>query len=340
MSFSRNASNTIGGFNYQHIVALYFFLKHIREIKSVNNEGENDVDIIYNDGTLWFLQAKKTKYPNETFDARKFTQAFESLLDNVINEEPEKVKMLGLVTNNSYPLTLRNKSFGVPYVQYKYSDLEKKDREKVEEHLEKAKDTDNKYQSVEFDLDKFSIIKIYYEGSDDDTKLQELYKVANDFINDTGISETYRRILINEWLNLFSRNAEEPDKFVDKETFINHTQVALIDNPKLNEFFDLYDIVEDESIVTIYENNLRGSLFDFELVSKIIKDWKRGSYKKSNMKEFIDSEIPNIIDDGNLDENQKNAVRLLIWMILTNRSDLMGIKKVTEDENWLLKNRW
>ena len=72
MLSSRNASDTRRGFNYQDMVALYYYLDNIKEIKELNNKGEDDVDIKYNDGSLGFLQVKESQNVDNTLRAEVF----------------------------------------------------------------------------------------------------------------------------------------------------------------------------------------------------------------------------------------------------------------------------
>ena len=55
-----NASGVKRGYNYQDVVALYYFLDNIENISKINDEGEDDIEIIFEDGKYVFLQAKES----------------------------------------------------------------------------------------------------------------------------------------------------------------------------------------------------------------------------------------------------------------------------------------
>ena len=75
----RNASDSRRGFNYQDIVALHYYLDNIKEIEELNNEGEDDIDIKYVDGSLGFLQVKESKNVDHTLRSEVFKKSINIL---------------------------------------------------------------------------------------------------------------------------------------------------------------------------------------------------------------------------------------------------------------------
>ncbi|WP_141374049.1 hypothetical protein, partial [Levilactobacillus brevis] len=63
MAKNTNNSGGVAGFNFQDMAALYLFLDNVDEVQSFEVEGKEDIVLIWNDGTMSFIQAKETKKP-------------------------------------------------------------------------------------------------------------------------------------------------------------------------------------------------------------------------------------------------------------------------------------
>lgn len=53
MAVDTNVASVEAAFHYQDVAALYLFLKNIKELKSFEVEGEEDIDLIWRNGKKW-----------------------------------------------------------------------------------------------------------------------------------------------------------------------------------------------------------------------------------------------------------------------------------------------
>ena len=118
---NRNASSTITGFEYQVNVAIYFMFKCLKEISSINFEGEKeDVEINFNNSKRMMIQSKaQTRDLN---DERNNISKLNHSLISLAEADEEDVQQLCYVSNMSNPLKTTSKEFDYPGITFKYYD--------------------------------------------------------------------------------------------------------------------------------------------------------------------------------------------------------------------------
>lgn len=329
----RNASDSRRGFNYQDVVALYYFLDNIKEIKELNNEGEDDVDIRYIDGSLGFLQVKESKNVENTLRADVFEKALKSLIDDYIRND--NIKFLGIVTNNNYPLTRKNHSFVQPYSHFEFLDLPQESKKRIKNQLQDILSSNERYKNITFDKNKLTITKISYVGSDDRSRLQSLREVVHDFMGSAGIPEMHYSKLLTNWLFLFSRNSEYPKQYISKRKFISYTEMYVMDSPDLDNFFREFDIKvgNKDYIRQNYKSGLESAIVDFALVSVIGTDFHSYNLLHSDKNEsenllaFVNTECKKVCEKfGFTKAEDTDIAKLIIWLIVTKDTFLKNIE--------------
>lgn len=290
----------------------------------MNNEGEDDIDIKYVDGSLGFLQVKESKNVDHTLRSEVFKKALTSLIDDYIRND--NIKLLGIVTNNNYPLTQTNHSFIQPYSYFEFLDLPKNSQNRIKKQLDDILSSNKKYKNISFDESKLTITKISYVGSDDKSRLQSLREVVHDFMGRAGIPEMHYSSLLSTWLFFFSRSSEYPEQYISKQKFICYTEMSIMDSPDLDKFFREFDIKvgNKDYIRQNYENNLERAIVDYTLVSVIGTDFSRynslhsDKNESENLLAFVNYEYKKVCEKfGFTKTEDADIAKLIIWLVVT-----------------------
>lgn len=94
-----NAADIRKGFNYQDLVALYVFLTYITDLKVLNNEGDEDIDILFKDGTYRYYQAKETKNVDKSLSKKELSEALRTLFNDIERvDDKTLISEIGVVT--------------------------------------------------------------------------------------------------------------------------------------------------------------------------------------------------------------------------------------------------
>ncbi|MBB1078776.1 hypothetical protein H5S09_06920 [Limosilactobacillus sp. STM2_1] len=340
MSLFRNASGIRKGFNYQDMVALYYFLDNIKEIKEIKNEGEDDVDIVFNDGSLGFLQAKETKNIDTTLKVGILRKALIALFDDCVAHK--NIKLLEIITNSNYPFSKKDISFLQPYGKFIFKDLKANSQQKINKQIENICKSEKKYNKEDFDTDKLAITKISYEGSDDRSKLQELKNIIYEFISDAEISPSYYKRLLHSWSFLFYRNSDEPKNRISKKKFIDYTELTVMDAPDLDEFIRKFDVKAGniDYIKENYEDYLEKAILDYSLITIVESDFDKFSLKNrdkveaDNIVQFVNEESSIIFEKIGLNnQDDLDIAKIIVWLIVIRRRFLNNIERASINEN-------
>lgn len=349
MAKDTNASTSIDGYTFQQVAALYLFLDKINEIKMVTVEGTEDIDIQMLNGDIKYLQAKKFEDP---FDTSSVTKKLKETLvvlakDNIENTA---AKELIYVTNSNYPFLKTNKSnkndFNVNYKYETYKGLSNTIKKYVIEqlhelitsNLEKNIELSNKLKQLENDLEnKFSIIKIRYEGKDLASKTTDLRKKVAEFVDNVGLPDKLTQIFFDRWLLMMMDSASNRKIKIDRERFKGETVIITIlkenDIIKFVEEFDLTpsskQIIED-GYVDIFDQIIS----NYETLSTVNSEFQK--YRNKNMLKknselltgFIELESAKIIDSiwGTMSVDEEIA-KYVIWSIIKNSAYMDRIER-------------
>ena len=222
-----NASATQAGFHYQNMVGLIY---NINDIESINVEGTDDIDILFNDGYTSYYQVKEVQNPNAKNTPEKLRAALKTLLND---SKTTKVRKLVYVSNAYFPLGVSkdSKLFDSNYLLYSYNELPEGLQKKVDVQISKL--------NINFDTSKFYVLRIGYAGGDVRSKESELDRAVDEFIQRANLS---KKIALKEhWKNMISDSTERADNKITKKDFYNHTVIIeTLTNPNFDEFFEKY----------------------------------------------------------------------------------------------------
>ena len=203
-----NAADIRKGFNYQDLVALYVFLTYITDLKVLNNEGDEDIDILFKDGTYRYYQAKETKNVDKSLSKKELSEALRTLFNDIERvDDKTLISEIGVVTNCNYPFTKKDSNFIVPYMKKDHTTLSNVAIDRINGLIEELKVKDKNYKTVDFLYDKLTVTKLAYQGIDDDSRLERLEKPINRFLSKAKIENGRYSRLLNEWSFLFYRSS-------------------------------------------------------------------------------------------------------------------------------------
>lgn len=314
-----NASAIQRGFHYQDMVGLIEFLDNIENVKAVNVEGEDDIDLIFENDRIYYYQAKETIKPHDGKMSGEFKDALKTLDNDAQDDNMERIIY---VSNSTQPLgdLKGSKQFIPSYALYKYDELEPNLQKKLDRH---------NFINVTNNLDKLFFLKISYEGSDDRTKLREFNDRVDEFVEKTKLNG-YKRELANEWQQMIIRSNEEKSRTVAKKDFYAHTVITVIFSNKtkssdFEDFLECFDVdYENECYIKEQYNELVDELYtDFDLVNTIYQAHRKFQIKYSNLsrkkrlKKFIDEFYPTLKEILNYSNSKDDDIaKFIIWVAI------------------------
>lgn len=335
-----NASTIERGFHYQDMVGLIEFLDNIEQATAVNVEGKDDIDLYFEDGQKYYYQAKETVNPYSKNMSQEFGKALTTLNEDIKDERTNK---LIYVSNSTQPLGDAKGSvqFMPSYAFYSYKQLEPRLQEKIQKLLDKRKDLSN----IGKNIDKLYIMKISYEGADDQTKFRELNDRVERFTEKIKLVG-YKRELTNEWQQMITRSTEEEKKTVKKEEFYSHTMVTIMYSNKTSskdfyDFLETFDVAYDNEVYIKeqYEELVDKLYSDFDKVNIICEAYLNFLRTNADLKrsqrfeKFVNEYTPVLKKDmGIKSKKDDDVVKFLIWITIKSQGCAEDIKDVINYE--------
>ncbi|MCC4357473.1 dsDNA nuclease domain-containing protein [Limosilactobacillus reuteri] len=340
MGSGSNASGIQAGFHYQDFVALYVFLKHIEEIEGVNDEGDEDIEIIYKNGEHSFLQAKESKFTDKIIPSTVLKKALKSLVKD--HNEKSNIRKLVIVTNSNKPFGKNTQGeFASPYMAVDFNSLNANSRKRINDYLKEILEDKTENELMKY-KNKLLITKIQYSGYDEESRLQLLNQQITDFMSKADIPTSNHRFLKDEWIVLFSQSTEDKTEISLKQ-FIAHTEAVILDFPNLDKFFEELEIeYQNEGYVEQgYQKYLKFLAGNYLIISKIRKAFSE--YRQLNLnlgrselrKRFINEWAPKFLNEFDFPEGNKNIdiVKLVLWLVIRKDSMLNSIERVVKLDN-------
>lgn len=338
MDFKRNASDVRKGFNYQDMVALFYFLNHIENIKEIKNEGKDDIDVVFRDNTTKYFQAKETKNVNKTLSKKELKEALTTLFEDILDDKNKKITEIGIITNCNYPFTKKDANFIVPYRSEDYINLSSVAKDRITKFLGEL----TQYDINKFEFKKLTVIKIAYQGNDDDSKLERLEKPINRFLDKARIEKGRYYSLLKDWSYIFYRNSES-SYTVTPEDFVRRTEVTILDEPDLDTFFKEFHVItgNKQYIKNNYSTYLEKLYSDFKIMSIIQRDYSKFCLHNMNEDgiktddEFVNKESKKILEDLGLRDRKEDIdiARLIVWSRINHQAYFENIEEAVGVEN-------
>lgn len=312
---NRNASKTIAGFNYQQMVGLIVFFKNIQHATEVNIEGEDDIDLLFDDGTISFYQVKESSDPAAS-GLSKFKQGLKTLDDDM--EKTDSIKYLVYVSNSYYPLgrTVDDAKFSRDYGLYKCEDFHPKIRKKITDQQKNHKSINQ----------HFRIMRVAYEGDDIETKEAVYRECIDEFSKKANLK--YKEYFRERMKNIAQDIASDDKKKLTKCDLCSTAELCeIIQNKDKNlSDFSKYCNINPGNINSIsanYEKLLDSQFLDFEIISKIMNSFN-DFYEESTLygdevcSDFINKCVKDVEKSIYSDDFyfKEDICKLLMWDVV------------------------
>ena len=328
---TRNASPSLFGWEFQVNAGIVIMLDYIREAEAVKIEGvTEDIEVILQNGTRVFAQAKSSMDPEDTKNAsRDLKKALKTLNDA---ERIGKVKQLILVTNRANPLNEEKsrRYFSNAYSLVPYSILPSTGQQRIQDIC--------KQEKLALRLNHFSVLALQYSG-DGDFRYETIKERVSEFLVDINSHfQGFGKKMLPKWQLQFGQNASQTDRsrIIKKKDMIWPLIVLFcedINDPWLDDFDD----ADREAIGERFADVISDHSERFDLVAKIMSEY--ASYKAAHpdmsratvQRLFIDEKEGLFIDEFALDsedaEIAKAVRKLTIGKILQQRRRIAEVKK-------------
>lgn len=316
---NRNASRTIAGFNYQEMVGLIVFFDNLEKATEVNIEGQDDIDLLFEDGTVSYYQVKETSDPSKS-GLGQFKKALDTLDDDL--STGNEIKYLVYVSNSYRPLggaNIKDELFLRDKGLFRYEDFRKELRDKIDSQSGKHACVNKK--------EKFRIMKIAYSGADAETREKVYDDCIKKFAGKAGLTN---RFFFKERMKSIAQNiAENPqEKLTKKQLCLTAEVCEILNTKRIDDFFDDCNIspfnhtyIEDK-----YEDFCDDMAFDFEPSLMIQKRYMEFISKNKNMKStevkssFIKEQIKilekEILGEEVNSQREEDVFKLWVWNVV------------------------
>lgn len=339
---NRNASSTITGFEYQVNVAIYFMFKCLKEISSINFEGEKeDVEINFNNSKRMMIQSKaQTRDLN---DERNNISKLNHSLISLAEADEEDVEQLCYVSNMTNPLKTTSKEFDYPGITFKYYDELSEESKKIIDEQIKKNVEEKGDELYNINKSKLVIVKLPFYGIDYDERHKFIIEEAKTIL--TMMSDTLRyksNGFVSFCEGRFLDNGSDAKVTITKRQFCDW--IILMELESIDLSNDNLDIGIDETeyydAYQKYREFIDGKISNYENYMRVYSLFNKKRMKESvSINDFVKNEKINLYNyffQDNLsseDEiNEKNKLdvyisQILSYAILKKKSIIEKIKK-------------
>ena len=339
---NRNASSAVMGYEFQINIAILFMFRYLKDIVSLEVEGEaEDIEITFNDKNKYMIQAK-----SQTIDLNDDKNNISKLKNSLISlaeADSKNVKRLYYVSNMNNPLNTTPNDFEFHGITEKfYNELSLESKKIIDSQIKNniKNQNDEKYN---IDTDKLVIMRVPFFGAIDREKHKYIIEEAKamlSLISDTLMVKSESIIKYCE--AKFMDNGTKPKVSISKKEFCNWiilTELASMDLSNDNisigiddtEYYDAYQKYQkyvDEKIST-YENYLKVySLFNRrkQMESITINDFVK--QERIKLYNFFFQE--NLESDNQINDSNRLDVyisQIISYAILKKKGIIDKIKK-------------
>ena len=328
---THSASPVMFGFDFQNNVAIVLMIKNITELESIKVEGEEDIELLLNDGSYILAQAKSVVRSSTDFSniRAKAKKAMKSL-----SEAAQKLPARELIYYSNSPDPLHDeasKSMFYGPSRVKYNDLPDTTKSIINGFL----------SEIEKPLDT-SLLKIQvlpFETDDDEQKYKVVREVIARFIHDTGILSLIgsHNQLHEVWQTMLNRNGTKSDKKVslNKKDIVWPIIVFVTGKGHLDRnarYCTNLDDGEFDEIESKYGEMIQNYCERFEIVTKVLSDFGDKREKgRDSIDRFINDYWTAYTDEFGLgtieEEIKENLTKIVLYTIINKRYDINTIKQ-------------
>lgn len=324
---TRAATATTFGFDFQTNAAIVIMLDNIKEMSSIRLEGEEDIELILEDGRFILAQAKAVEKSSIDFSnmSKNYKKALISLAEGEKNCDTSQIKQLIYVTNSPRPFGgNKHDSIFYGHSYRSYNTLPKEYQSKIEKAI--------KDESLTISLDKYMIQIIPFETDNKKERYKIIVNKIVDFLSDLKIqvsSEKLRKLWAND---LFESGTKKDQEIkLHKKDIIWPIIVNIVDKPEENDFDDS----SLEEIKYIYSDTISTCSEQYTFFTRVLADYSSFGLDIKNprerQEEFCKTKYSNYVDifDGvtSLDQKTKDLLlQVIVRNILNKRFQIENIR--------------
>lgn len=331
MSMSQRANSVIFGFDFQENAAIVLMVKNMAEMESIKIEGEEDIEILLNDGTFILAQAKSVEKSSTDFSNVR-AKAQKAMKTLSAAAKKRKAKELIYYTNSPDPLHDKaSKPMFYGPSNVKFDNLPDSTKRLIKGWLSKINEP--------LDPGYLQIQVLPFETDDDEQRYKVVIEKISDFIGKMNLSSAdgLREQLHEVWLTMLDRNGSKSDDKIrlNKKEVVWPIIVFVTGKGQLERYSKYCSDLDDgqyDEILNRYGEIIKNCSERFELVVRVITDYSEGHYKGSNaIESFVNEHWNNYVDElgfNTVDESiRAYLTKLVLYTILRKRYEIDKIKR-------------
>lgn len=333
---SRRANAVLFGFDFQRNAAIVLMLEHIRDLRSVRMEGnEEDIELTLENGQKILAQAKAIEKSSSDFSNVR-ANLKKALISLSEGNQKTNAQQLIFITNSPNPFNdadSRSVFGGLP-TRRSFNALPPSAQKIVKGYLT---DIENP-----LDLGKFTVQVFPFETDDDAEKYKAVKQVTDDFIGSLNYNASpgIGAWLLQVWHDQIFINGTKKDVSIqlDKKSVIWPILVYETDINRCNEsFIDQFDIGVYEEVTRLYGDIINSCCERVEFFTKILYDYTQFPSAKKQMdkcQDFIACSWGNykseFISEDIDDETLEALIKIILYNVIRRR---IAINKIKQEVN-------
>lgn len=333
---SRRANAVLFGFDFQRNAAIVLMLEHIRDLRSVRMEGnEEDIELTLENGQKILAQAKAIEKSSSDFSNVR-ANLKKALISLSEGNQKTNAQQLIFITNSPNPFNdadSRSVFGGLP-TRRSFNTLPPSAQKIVKGYLT---DIENP-----LDLGKFTVQVFPFETDDDAEKYKAVKQVTDDFIGSLNYNASpgIGAWLLQVWHDQIFINGTKKDVSIqlDKKSVIWPILVYETDINRCNESFIVqFDIGVYEEVTRLYGDIINSCCERVEFFTKILYDYTQFPSAKKQMdkcQDFIACSWGNykseFISEDIDDETLEALIKIILYNVIRRR---IAINKIKQEVN-------
>lgn len=317
---SRRANAVLFGFDFQRNAAIVLMLEHIRDLRSVRMEGnEEDIELTLENGQKILAQAKAVEKSSSDFSNVR-ANLKKALISLSEGNQKTNAQQLIFITNspNSFNDADSRSVFGGLPTRRSFDTLPPSAQNIVRNYLSNIKEP--------LDLGKFTVQVFPFETDDETERYKAVAQAVNDFIGSLGVNVSYGlgKWLLQVWQNETFINGSKKDasvqllkKDVIWPILVYETDIKRCDDGFLNQF----DIGVYEEVTRLYGDIINSCCERVAFFTKILYDYTQFSSTKKPIEkcqDFIDHSWENYKSEFSINDIDNETLEALTKIVLYN----------------------
>lgn len=333
---SRRANAVLFGFDFQRNAAIVLMLEHIRDLRSVRMEGnEEDIELTLENGQKILAQAKAIEKSSSDFTNVR-ANLKKALISLSEGNQKTNAQQLIFITNSPNPFNdadSRSVFGGLP-TRRSFDTLPTSAQKIVKGYLT---DIENP-----LDLGKFTVQVFPFETDDDAEKYKAVKQVTDDFIGSLNYNASpgIGAWLLQVWHDQIFINGTKKDVSIqlDKKSVIWPILVYETDINRCSEsFIDQFEIGVYEEVTRLYGDIINSCCERVEFFTKILYDYTQFPSTKKQMdkcQDFIaccwENYKSEFTSEDIDDETLEALIKIILYNIIRRR---IAINKIRQEVN-------